>query len=205
DEFERLGNGGGNDDRTGLGLGLSIANRVAQLLGHPLSFDSQLGLGSVFRIVVPLGQYHQRSSKATPVTTTELDGLKVLCIDNEVRILTGMQALLETWGCQVVGALTLGEALQRWGENKAPDIVLADYHLDANVNGLDVLQALALHWNYVLPGIVISADNSDKLREEVKLAGYLLLAKPVKPGALRALMRRLTRRNLKGRKETNTQ
>jgi Na+/proline symporter/signal transduction histidine kinase len=197
DEFERLSDGVDHSGQKGLGLGLSIANRIAQLLGHPLNFNSWPGAGSVFRISVPLGAAQQPQPDNVIHPSTELHGLKVLCIDNETRILAGMQSLLETWGCQALCAPSLGDALQRWSHNGAPDIVLADYHLDAGETGLDVLAALSLHWDNRLPAIVISANNSDELRQEVSAAGCLFLPKPVQPGALRASMRSLARR-LKG-------
>ena len=193
DEFERLEQASGDDSQKGLGLGLSIANRMSQLLGHRLSFDSWLGVGSVFRIAVPLGEKSQSQQKPAVVTDVALNGLKVLCVDNEFRILAGMQALLEQWGCVVTCAPNLGEAIQRCQQQSPPDIVLADYHLDNEENGLDVLQALSYHWNCPLPAIVISANNSDELRKTVKRDGYLFLPKPVQPGSLRAAMRRISR------------
>lgn len=193
EEFERLGDVGNDGNQKGLGLGLSIANRISQLLGHRLSFDSWLGTGTVFRIAIPLGEELPQQQKKTVSTDLTLNGLKVLCIDNEFRILAGMQALLEQWGCQVICAPNLGEAIQRWQSQSPPDIVLADYHLDNQENGLDVLQALSYHWNSPLSAIVISANNSDKLRKTVKRDGYLFLSKPVQPGALRAAMRRMKR------------
>lgn len=192
-EFERLGENSGDDSQKGLGLGLSIANRMSQLLGHRLSFDSWLGAGSVFRISIPLGEQSLQQQKTTIITDVALNGLKVLCIDNEFRILAGMQALLEQWGCMVTCASDLGEAMQRWQHESPPDVVLADYHLDNEENGLDVLQALSYHWNCPLPAIVISANNSDELRARVKQGGYLFLPKPVQPGALGAVMRRISR------------
>ncbi|MFA7552754.1 MAG: NahK/ErcS family hybrid sensor histidine kinase/response regulator [Spongiibacteraceae bacterium] len=193
EEFERLGETTGDDNQKGLGLGLSIANRMSQLLGHRLSFDSVLGVGSVFRIAVPVGEKSAVQKKAPEVTDVALNGLKVLCVDNELRILAGMQALLEQWGCLVTCVPNLSDAIQRWQHESPPDIVLADYHLDNEETGLDVLQALSYHWNCPLVAIVISANNSDELRKTVKQDGYLFLPKPVQPAALRAAMRRMSR------------
>jgi len=193
EEFERLGEAAGGDTQKGLGLGLSIVNRVSQLLGHKLSFDSWLGHGSVFRLAVPLGEKSLPQQPPPVMTDVVLNGLKVLCIDNEFRILAGMQALLEQWGCLVTGAPDLGEAIQRWQHESAPDIVLVDYHLDNQENGLDVVQALSYHWACPLPVIVISANNSDELRKRVKQSGYLFLPKPIQPGALRSALRRIKR------------
>lgn len=190
DEFERLSDS--NVGNQGLGLGLSIAQRISQLLGHPIGLDSQQGRGSVFRIRVSLG-VEEKQAKPKPVVDSRLGGLSVLCIDNEAVILAGMQSLLEQWGCKVVTASTLGEALTNWAAESAPDLVLADFHLD-DETGLDVLEALRYHWQQSLPAVVISADNSDEVRQQVQDAGCLFLAKPVQPTALRTLMRRALRR-----------
>ena len=190
EEFERLpGSSGGNQ---GLGLGLSIAQRISQLLGHSIRVDSQLGRGSVFRIQVNLG-VAQEQARSRPLADSRLAGLSVLCIDNEAVIQAGMQSLLEQWGCQVVVASDLREALARWPGEEAPQLVLADFHLDEET-GLDVLEALRYHWQQSLPAVVISADNSDEVRQQVQDAECLFLAKPVQPAALRTLMRRALRR-----------
>lgn len=193
-EFERLNNSSAGNQ--GLGLGLSIAQRISHLLGHVIEMDSVPGKGSVFRISVALGQ-EQEQARVKPVTDSRLSGLSVLCIDNEAVILAGMQSLLEQWGCEVVVASDLREALSLWPTATAPDLVLADFHLNEET-GLDVLEALRYHWQQPLPAIVISADNSDEMRDQVQQAGCLFLAKPVQPAALRTLMRRALRRQKLG-------
>ncbi|NHO67740.1 response regulator [Aestuariicella hydrocarbonica] len=190
DEFERLGSSASSTQ--GLGLGLSIAQRIAQLLGHPIGLDSVPGKGSVFRITVSEGE-EQMQARVKPVADPRLKGLAVLCIDNEPVILAGMQSLLEQWGCEVVTASDLREALSHWPKATAPQLVLADFHLNEET-GLDVLEALRYHWQQPLPAVVISADNSDDVRDKVQQSGCLFLAKPVQPAALRTLMRRALRR-----------
>lgn len=190
EEFERLP--GSNTGNQGLGLGLSIAQRISQLLGHPIGLDSQLGHGSVFRIQVSLGEAQQPAAPK-PAVDSRLSGLSVLCIDNEAVILAGMQSLLEQWGCRVVTASDLREALANWSDENAPQLVLADFHLDEET-GLDVLEALRYHWQQPIPAVVISADNSDDVRQQVQDADCLFLPKPVQPTALRTLMRRALRR-----------
>jgi len=190
EEFERLP--GASSGNQGLGLGLSISQRIAMLLGHPLDLDSSPGRGSVFRIHVNVGEAQQRI-KPPRTSDAQLTDLRVLCIDNEVVIQAGMRSLLEQWGCRVETAANLGQCLSRWPHAEPPALVLADYHLDTET-GLDVLEALSYHWQQPLAAIVISADNSESLRERVQGAGYYYLSKPVQPPALRTLMRRVLRR-----------
>ncbi len=189
EEFQRLPAAVGNQ---GLGLGLSIAQRIAAMLEHPISLASEPGKGSVFRITVGLGE-RQQESTAKPAADPLLTNIPVLCIDNEETIRAGMQSLLTQWGCRVTTAATLGEALSRWSDSSPPQLIFADYHLDHDT-GLDVLEALSYHWQQALAAIVLSADNSDEVREAVQQAGYLFLAKPAHPAALKTVIRRALRR-----------
>ena len=186
EEFERLP---GAISNQGLGLGLSIAQRIAQLLGHSIEVKSKVGVGSCFSITIPKGEVQQRNIQ-TIMQDPNLANIRVLCVDNEQRILAGMQSLLEQWGCHVITAVDLGQALSFWNQTQAPDIILADFHLD-HETGLDVIEALRLHWQLKIRAVVISADNSDEIREQVHNSECAFMAKPVAPAALRNIMRRL--------------
>jgi CheY-like chemotaxis protein len=69
-----------------------------------------------------------------------------------------------------------------------PEIVLMDYHLEGEVTGLEALEALCVHTGRRLPGILITANYTEAVREAASELGYRMLNKPVRPGALRALM-----------------
>lgn len=183
EEFERLP---GSQGEQGLGLGLSIAQRISRLLGHPIHVRSELNKGSCFSILVPLG-HAQKVTVPSQMVDPNLSGIQVLCIDNELVIQAGMRSLLEQWGCKVVTASSLGEALAL--VDRCPDIILADYHLD-EATGVDAIEALRLHFNRPIPAIVISADNSEVVLQHVETAHALYLSKPVAPPALRNLIRR---------------
>ena len=187
EEFERLP----GSSSQGLGLGLSITNRISHLLSHPISMDSTLDKGSVFRITVPVGEKIESTPKKK-IIDPNLAGAYILCIDNDPLILSGMQSLLEQWGCHVSTAADLKQALNNWRRPTAPDIVLADFHLD-HETGIDVLEALRFHWQHTIPAIVISADNSDEIRQQASTAECLFLSKPVPPNALRNMMHRALR------------
>lgn len=186
DEFQRYDQPFDWDGR-GLGLGLSICQRIASLLGHTLAARSRVGTGSMFSIRVP----GRRVEQVTPIPEREhrpantLAGLKVLCLDNDVDILDGMQALLERWGAVPIRAVTLDEALVQLEQK--PDVFLVDYHLHDRHDGLDCLDALRA----ALPkteGALLTADGSERVKRAARDRGYPVLTKPVRPASLRAYL-----------------
>jgi len=193
EEFRRLEPRDASGER-GLGLGLAIAERIAQRLGHRLSLRSWPGHGSVFAITVPLGQ----ASKIAPPPLREprhasdrIAGATVFCVDNEPAVLAGMEALLGNWGCRVIGARDHETALSMARRQEAPELLLMDYHLDGGVNGIELAEELCRHWSGEIPVLMITADHTQQARAAAEARGFTLLPKPVKPAALRALMGRL--------------
>lgn len=189
-EFHRLDEGA--RVARGLGLGLSIVERIARVLDHEVDVVSAPKQGSHFSVTVPL-------SSASPAIQTprrivrqhsgHLAGMAVLCIDNEPAILDGMQTLLGGWGCRVVAATGLAAAVNNLvTANVTPSGLLVDYHLDHG-NGVGAIIELRRRYGD-LPAILITADRSRRLREEAKAYGIDVLNKPVKPAALRALLAR---------------
>jgi CheY-like chemotaxis protein len=115
-----------------------------------------------------------------------------LVLDNELSILHSMAALLEQWGCVVVTAIDQDAAVQAL-EGQAPDLILADFHLDHDVQGCDVVAYLRQYFGAPIPAVMITADRSDQCRRELQRMGMPLLNKPVKPGKLRAVVSQMLR------------
>lgn len=193
-EFKRLANPQ-SKGVSGLGLGLAIADRISKVLGHDIKVASVLGRGSVFSICVPLGKTISTPMPARrPAVLQPLAGVKVLCIDNEEAILAGLESLLRRWQCEVICARDLGDARIKLGlKGVAPDIVLADYHLDDGQNGVDAMDGIRSLYGEHLPGILITANTRKDLVEDVQRRGYHYMAKMVKPAALRALISSLVK------------
>jgi Na+/proline symporter/signal transduction histidine kinase/CheY-like chemotaxis protein len=191
-EFERLSDSRNVDGQKGLGLGLSISQRIGQILGHPINMVSRLGIGTMFSVTVPLGKAIA-PSVVQPRVMGDLKDLLVLCIDNELQIVQGMRALMEKWGCRVVTASNLASALNNWQLDIAPDIIVADYHLDDGELGTTLIDALRLRWDAQLPALIISADDSEPLKQELMEKNIKYLSKPVPAAALRGTMRSLVR------------
>ena len=178
----------------GLGLGLSIVERIGKVLSHPIGLQSVPGRGSAFSVELPWAEARLAAEPGAIVAPSvgRMAGLVVLCIDNEPAVLRGMQTLLEGWGCSVVTAQSAAEAVRQLHESAGrPDIILADYHLDDGT-GLEAVAALRATARSQAPVIVITADHSAEVQREVRLRGFALLRKPLKAAALRALMYQLT-------------
>jgi Na+/proline symporter/signal transduction histidine kinase/CheY-like chemotaxis protein len=192
DEFVRLQP---EDDRPraerGLGLGLAIVDRIARMLELPVRLASAPGAGSTFSVVVPRAPAVAGAPSAAPAPLpkppVEAERF-VLCIDNEARVREAMATLLRGWGCRVATAASLAEALAA-ASGGLPDLVLADLHLDEGPDGLEVIEVLRRTWNRAVPAALITADRDPTLRLRARARQVELMHKPLKPAALRALLR----------------
>ncbi len=190
-EFTRLEEGA--REAQGLGLGLSIVDRIARVLRLELRIFSNEGKGTRFSVLLPVSTAREPAQDAVSAVAVHpastLTGLSVLCIDNDKRILEGMRLLIEGWGCDVrtaSGSRTLPQ------DGPAPDIVLADYHLDGE-NGLDVIQSLRRRHGDDLPAVLVTADRSNEVRAAALALDVAVIGKPVKPAQLRTMMTRKRR------------
>ncbi|MGE7137674.1 hybrid sensor histidine kinase/response regulator [Luteibacter sp. NPDC031894] len=178
----------------GLGLGLSICDRLAGILGHPLGLRSRVGQGSCFSITVPRAEAVSRKRAPAVVRPGgEQLPLTVLCLDNDETILEGMRALLGRWGVDCRVALDVEAALETLSATHV-DLILADYHLGEGMDGLEALQFLGGKVTRMPPAAMVTADGSTELKQRARSLGYPLLHKPVRPAALRALLVALVKR-----------
>ena len=191
-EFARLDQGARTAD--GLGLGLSIVDRISRVLDHPVRLHSELGRGTVFRVELPRDLSVGRAVRGAEPRENRrqapqpLHDLRVLCIDNEPQILEGMALLIGGWGCQVsqVGSIGALQALMAGGA-PPPDIVIADYHLDEG-DGIAAILTLREHYGARIPALLITADRSPEVRAEAERHEIGLQHKPLRPAAFRAYL-----------------
>jgi signal transduction histidine kinase/CheY-like chemotaxis protein len=192
-EFYRLGEPD-RDRRAGLGLGLAIVDRVCRLLDHSIEVESTVGRGSVFAITVPIAPAHKRALEAAFVQRTQPSlpsGKLVLVVDNDPLAREGMGGIFRKWGCRVITANSDSNALEVVREqNEPPDLIISDYYLANNRNGIETIEWLRSKLSAEIPAVLIS-DNADlaTLHEATAKSVYLL-HKPVNPTALRAMFDR---------------
>jgi CheY-like chemotaxis protein len=190
DEFTRLE--AGKRQAEGLGLGLSIVDRIARVLRAELRIDSDPGAGTRFSVLLPvtLAEPAAVSPSAANANsmTFGLTGLKVLCIDNDPRIKDSIRKLLEGWGCSV--QILSGSAGLETAER--PEIALVDYHLD-DETGLDVIAKARQRFGADLTAVLVTAERSGEVKAVAQLMDVTVIHKPVKPAALRSIMGRVRR------------
>ena len=176
----------------GLGLGLSIVERLAGILGHRVTVKSTPGRGSCFAIEVPLALGPVSAPRpASQRRSRNFNDALVLCIDNDPAVVQGMETLLTGWGCRVLTAADKAQALAVL-DGRVPHAILSDYHLDRGATGIGVLEDLERHFGSPVPAALITADRSGAIQAEAAERGYAVAHKPIRPGALKALVARLT-------------
>jgi signal transduction histidine kinase/CheY-like chemotaxis protein len=191
DEYVQLDNPERDRDK-GLGLGLAIVSRISQLLGHELQLNSMEGEGSEFTVYVPVGDnanIKEPGTTALPEFNMDLQGMRVLVIDDEKAILDALKVLLAGWGCEVITAETVEEARQELqGHNIEPDAILSDYRLRENITGIEAIKAVEAMLGREIPALLITGDMNVEPQDE-GVDEYRVLHKPVQPARLRAFLK----------------
>jgi two-component system, sensor histidine kinase len=191
-EFKRVNAKKQREDK-GLGLGLAIVDKLSTVLNHEIKLQSVLGKGSVFSVCVPYAGEAEYTfiEEETRVESQQdpLSGKRVLVVDNDWSICEGMTHVLANWGCDVVTAQTL-EDLRSKPElfNPPPDVLVLDYHLDDDATGLEAEVIVREKLSMSVPTVLITANYSNELRQQVKELGFHLLNKPIKPLKLKSVL-----------------
>lgn len=189
EEFQRLEP---EANARGMGLGLSIVRRACQLLGHKLTLRSAPGRGSMFAFDVPLARStapaETEKQEAGEPGPTDLN-LIAAVVDNEPDVLVAMTQTLERWGASVAPAGSTSGACAAMADlGLPPDVIIADYHLDGDDNGLHCIEKLRAAWGAQIPAVLVTADYSAALAAKAREAGVDILPKPVEPRKLRSLI-----------------
>ncbi len=187
-EFQRLEQGA--QAARGLGLGLSIVERIGRVLHHEIGLRSAPGKGSTFSVTIPTAPAAVRSDLARPTETRpaiSLEAVEVMCVENDARVLEGMKTLLEGWGCRVTATPGLASAMNALKDGARPDVLLVDYHLDEGT-GIDTIKVLRSKIGGELPAALVTAERSPQVREEARASSIEVLYKPLRPAMLRAFI-----------------
>lgn len=184
EEFVQLSNP--THDRTkGLGLGLSIVERTANLLGHRVTVHSRLGKGSCFSITVPSESgrkpsYDPDAESSDRDVAERLDGAFIVIVDDEEDVLHAMTALLRVYGCHTVAATSAGQLTEALREHeRQPDLIITDFRIGPSETGFDVIDKVREMQELKIPALIITGSQSSEYLKTAMTTGARVLGKPL--------------------------
>ena len=183
EEFYQVDNPG-RDLEKGLGLGLAIVSRLADLLGAKVEVASRVGRGSRFSLTLPLAE-----APALPIvedTHFEDPGGRVLVVEDNSILRDGLERMLRQWGYETAAASSGEEAVDvaekegwRFGG------VVTDQRLGGGLQGVDTARAIARRSGRVIPALILTGDTSREGIAEIAASGFEVLHKPISAEQLR--------------------
>ncbi len=203
-EYQQLANNR-RDRSEGIGLGLSIVKKMAHLMGSEIKVESTLGQGSCFSIQLPLCEAENDKDKTNRFFSIPNDGhssyllpsqallsqtlhsKRILVIDDEQDILQAMSLLLSSWGYEVDCANSYRQALDAIQQHE-PHLILSDYRLQDNMNGIQALLKLAALISEPVQAIIITGDTDPEILEHIQGNGFVCLHKPIDPKQLQKVL-----------------
>jgi CheY-like chemotaxis protein/anti-sigma regulatory factor (Ser/Thr protein kinase) len=190
EEFHQVGNPE-RDRNCGLGLGLTIVQRLSRLLGHRVEVRSTPGKGSVFSIEVPLGELTPQHAPAS-VTPVAGNGRYAVLVDDDVIVLLGLKATLEDWGYEVLAAGACDQVLARLRESgRQPDVVVADYRLREGRTGTEAILRVRETYSADIPSILLTGETGAEVQSDAAEHNLGIIHKPVTPRQLGVALDRL--------------
>ncbi|WP_428031935.1 ATP-binding protein [Ancylobacter sp.] len=179
--------------KSGLGLGLNIVKRLADLLEIPIRLRTEVGRGSIFSVTVPLGNIWHSEANEIEISETvagEFVGTPVILVEDDDILRHTMTQLLQRWGMEVHAAADEADAIRLIESGVSPRLIVADYNLKARM-GVDVVERLRTAIGAKVPAMIVTADAEPRVIEIIRNAGLPVLVKPVSPPRLRVLMHNL--------------
>lgn len=166
--------------RSGNGLGLAIVKRLSILLDHEVGVRSSIGKGATFYVRVPLSNSEQSATQNIHHETKALANVRILVVDDDQSILKAMGLLLDRWNCDYVLAPDLEQSLSSINEDGfIPQILIADYHLQNEVDGIELIAQVRSQTSSQLPAVLITSDMTGDIVRIAKSQNCILMYKPV--------------------------
>jgi PAS domain S-box-containing protein len=196
----------------GLGLGLSIVRHIVEMHGGSVRVASEgEERGATFTVSLPLmivhtdgvrePREHPRTEKLTPLARLKnLEGVRVLALDDEEDALGLLRVVLESAGAEVTTLRSPLDALDRVAEVQ-PDVMIVDLGMP-DIDGFEFIRRIRAADHPAvrdIPAAALTAFARSDDRTKALESGFEMhLSKPVDPGELVAsvatLMRRASRR-----------
>jgi len=192
-EFVQLNNPE-RDRNKGLGLGLSIVQRICAMLDIRLTLASEVQSGSIFSVAIERGDANKLvQPELVEETATQIAELFVLIIDDEEDVRLSLEGLLSEWGCVVMVASSGKEAVQQLIEyGSCPDVLISDYRLRGNETGGDAIAMVRSHCTTEPSAIIVTGDIAPDRLIEIDKLDLPVLHKPCNPQKLRRLLQHVS-------------
>lgn len=172
----------------GLGLGLSIVQRLANLMEHPVSVRSTPGRGSAFMITLPVTYAPVKDKTESVAIEPEIPQTgTVLLVEDKQPLRDLLTEVLTNEGHTVISKSTAQEALTWAGGNApVPDLLLTDFDLHGGVNGLSLANDLPYVLGGAVPTVILTGDITSETIRQIGATGFVQVVKPVLPEVLLA-------------------
>jgi CheY-like chemotaxis protein len=185
-----------NSSREGYGLGLSIVQRLVRLLNLRLEVTSEVGKGSVFSLLLPLGHSPKRATlQPQAVAGTQLESPggrpRVLLVEDDAGVRDATRMLLSVEGYRVRAVASLAEALRSAREEAAPDLLITDYHLRDGELGTQVIAALRETLHAEVRAVLVTGDTSNVVKRLPNDPRLRIVSKPIDAEQLLAVLKDL--------------
>lgn len=178
------------DSRKGFGLGLAIAQGLAQTIDTKVHLRSAPGKGSVFWFEIPQASGEVIEDIEEGVELNRFDGVTVMVIDDDSHIRASMGSILNAWGCDCILAETPEEALLASNANNT-SLLISDYRLRKGVTGKEVVQTIRATLGVKLPAIIVTGDTAAERIRDAQSTDALLLHKPASAKQMHLMMSKL--------------
>ena len=175
------------DRANGLGLGLAIVRRLADLMNLKLTLASTPQRGSRFSLDIPATTAPWQE-RAEPRRPGSLAGVVVAVLEDDREVRHSMQTLLAHWGCVACDGADADEVMARLREIgvRTPHAIVADYRLRQDRTGLDEIAVLQRHWGCAVPALLVTGDSAPHAIAALHASGHEWLSKPVAAARLRS-------------------
>lgn len=188
EEFRRLGQTAHAE--RGLGLGLAIVRRLADLLGIGISVQSEVDVGSTFIAAVPLAQWDDVIVGAPAPEQSSLVGRRLLLVDDDPLIRNALSAEIAEWGADTIVAGSPAEVFAAFAvpERAAPELAIVDRDLGSTLNGAELIAAIRERFGVNIPAVIVTGATDPDTLETLRQSGFPWITKPIDVGVLRGIV-----------------
>jgi signal transduction histidine kinase len=176
----------------GLGLGLAIVRRTAELLGYGLSARSSMSAGSVFGIRLPIAtadQFRQMIPVSVGAQDSLLSGAFIVVVDDDQESRFATEAIFKSWRCHVIAGSCGAEVRHELSQHlRQPDLIVADYWLGNGETGLEIIQDLWRDAEMPIPAIILTADHDVARAVVAQAHDIVFLQKPANAQRIRRVV-----------------